>query len=167
MSFLIWKTSIHLQNTNYNIFHEIWELLTLHRQQCNNFKTQKGSNDILNSPCDISGSTVILWSFLSAKNAKITSLFNNFGSFLGLFCFLCRQKVFSKLHIINVEPLMDYFNDVLTTFLCLKHGSFVAVYAGSERFNQIFEFVFRWWTEVLWVWNDMRVTNYCQMFISG
>ncbi len=27
---------------------------------------------------------------------------------------------------------MDYFNDVLTTFLGLKHVSCVAVYAGSE-----------------------------------
>ncbi len=27
---------------------------------------------------------------------------------------------------------MDYFNNVLTTFLGLEHGSCVAVYAGSE-----------------------------------
>ncbi len=27
---------------------------------------------------------------------------------------------------------MDYFNDVFTTFLGLEHGSYVAVYAGSE-----------------------------------
>ncbi len=27
---------------------------------------------------------------------------------------------------------MDYFNDVLTTFPGLEHGSCVAVYAGSE-----------------------------------
>ncbi len=27
---------------------------------------------------------------------------------------------------------MDYFNDVLTTFLGLEHGSRIAVYAASE-----------------------------------
>ncbi len=27
---------------------------------------------------------------------------------------------------------MDYFNDVLTTFLGLEHGSYVAVYVDSE-----------------------------------
>ncbi len=58
--------------------------------------------------------------------------------FLGYFCFLCTQTVFSKIHKINVEPLMDYFNDVLIIFLCLEHGSCVAVYC-----------------------------NYCQKFISG
>ncbi len=37
---------------------------------------------------------------------------------------------------IKIKPLslchMDYFNDVLTTFLGLEHGSYIAVYAGSE-----------------------------------
>ncbi len=28
---------------------------------------------------------------------------------------------------------MDYFNDVLTTFLGLEHVSCIAVYAGSEN----------------------------------
>ncbi len=40
---------------------------------------------------------------------------------------------------IDPEPIyrtalchMDYFNDVLTKFLCLDHGSTLAVYGGSE-----------------------------------
>ncbi len=57
---------------------------------------------------------------------------------------------------------MDYFNDVLTTFLCLERGSSLAVYAGSES-SQISsntsQFVFQRWTKVLQVWNDMRVRN--------
>ncbi len=27
---------------------------------------------------------------------------------------------------------MDYFNDVITTFLCLEHVRFIAIYGGSE-----------------------------------
>ncbi len=27
---------------------------------------------------------------------------------------------------------MDYFSDAFTTFLCLEHNSFLAVYAGLE-----------------------------------
>ncbi len=30
---------------------------------------------------------------------------------------------------------MDYFNNVLTVFLGLEHGSFNAVYAGSESYQ--------------------------------
>ncbi len=61
------------------------------------FKAQKGSKNIdKNSSCDISGSTVILWSYENA------------------FCH------------------MDYFNDVLTSFLVLEHVSCVAVYEASE-----------------------------------
>ncbi len=32
---------------------------------------------------------------------------------------------------------MDYFNDVLTTFLGLEHGGYIAVYAGSESSDLI------------------------------
>ncbi len=34
---------------------------------------------------------------------------------------------------------MDYFNDVLTTFLCLGHGSTLAVYGGSESSLDFFK----------------------------
>ncbi len=57
---------------------------------------------------------------------------------------------------------MDYFNNVLTKFLCLKRGSCVAVYGRSESSqitSKISSFVFRRWTKVLWVCNDMRVIN--------
>ncbi len=30
---------------------------------------------------------------------------------------------------------MDYFNDVLTTFLGLERGSLIAVYAGSKKLS--------------------------------
>ncbi len=51
---------------------------------------------------------------------------------------------------------MDYYNDVLTIFLGLKHGSCVAVYAA------ILIFYLNLCSEderVLRVWNDMRVSN--------
>ncbi len=40
--------------------------------------------------------------------------------------------------------------------------SSVAVYAGSETSqisSKTFEYVFQRWTKVLWVWNDMKVSN--------
>ncbi len=49
---------------------------------------------------------------------------------------------------------MDYFNDVLTTFVGLEHGSYIAVYAGSESSwisSKKSEFVFWRWTKVLQV----------------
>ncbi len=58
--------------------------------------------------------------FFCSKKTEIAILFKN---------------VFSSLSVeITVEPLMsmDYFNDVLTTFLGLERVSCVAVYAGSE-----------------------------------
>ncbi len=55
---------------------------------------------------------------------------------------------------------MDYFNNVLTTFLSLKHGSCVAVYAESFWISsKISQFVFWRWSKFLRVWNDMRVIN--------
>ncbi len=60
---------------------------------------------------------------------------------------------------------MDYFNDVLTTFLGLEPGSCVAVYAGSESswiWSKIA--VSRRWMMVLWVWSDLRVRNLWQNF---
>ncbi len=57
---------------------------------------------------------------------------------------------------------MDYFNDVLTTFLGLACVSCFIDYVGSESSrisSEISSFVFRRWTKILWVWNDMRVSN--------
>ncbi len=65
---------------------------------------------------------------------------------------------FVKLRLNHWFP-MDYFNDVFTTFLGLEHVSCVAVYGGSESSqipSKIFVFVFRRWTKVLRVWNNMR-----------
>ncbi len=45
---------------------------------------------------------------------------------LKLFFFSLHRKII----LVTVEPLINYFNDVLTTFLGL--GSCIAVYAGSE-----------------------------------
>ncbi len=52
------------------------------------------------------------------------------------FVFLYAQKYSRSFHNITFEPLMShelqYFNNVFTTFLDLKCGSSLAVYAGSE-----------------------------------
>ncbi len=48
-----------------------------------------------------------------------------------LLCFLCTQKVFIKLRL-NHWAHMEYFNNILTTFLGLERVSCVAVNAGSE-----------------------------------
>ncbi len=64
------------------------------------------------------------------------------------------SRSFIKLRF-NHRYHMDYFNNVLTAFLDLESGSFVAIYGGSES-SQI--------TKVLWVWNDMKVSNLWQNF---
>ncbi len=51
-----------------------------------------------------------------------------------IFVFFAHKKYsrsFIKLRL-NHWCHMDYFNDVLTTFLALERGSTLAVYAGSE-----------------------------------
>ncbi len=81
-----------------------------------------------------------LWEyFLCTKKTKIT-LFNNFFSSVSLW--------------LNHRCHMDYFIDVLTTFLGLERGSWVDLYGGSESSWISFEFVFWRWTKVLWVWKD-------------
>ncbi len=57
---------------------------------------------------------------------------NNVSAF---FCFLCAQKIFSYLHKLRMNHWchMDYFNDLLATFLDLDRGRILAVYAGSEN----------------------------------
>ncbi len=71
-----------------------------------------------------------------------------------------KKTLFNKLlkHWCHV----DYFKDVLTTFLGLERGSSLAVYAGSEGSrisSKISLFVIWRWTKVLRVWNDMRVST--------
>ncbi len=78
-------------------------------------------------------------------------------------CFCSNQSVN------NVETLsakwwlnpwchMYDFTDLLAMFLDVGRVNNIAVYRRSEssqNASEINEFVFRRWTEVLWVWNDM------------
>ncbi len=50
---------------------------------------------------------------------------------VNFFGFFVHKKYSRSFKNVKVEPLMDYFNDVLTTFWGLKRDSSVAVYAGS------------------------------------
>ncbi len=61
---------------------------------------------------------------------------------------------------------MDYFNDVLTTFLGLERGVLLLSMQGqiSLRFHQ--KYLIQRWTNVLQVWYDMRVIN-DRIFIFG
>ncbi len=57
---------------------------------------------------------------------------------------------------------MDYFNDVLTAFLGFERVRCIDVYVGSESSrisSKISSFVFRRWTKVVQVLNDMSVSN--------
>ncbi len=72
------------------------------------------------------------------------------------------SRRFRKLRL-NHWCHMDYFIDVLTTFLGLESGSYVAVYGGSENSwisSKISWFVFRRWMKVFRVGKDIRVSNY-------
>ncbi len=57
---------------------------------------------------------------------------------------------------------MDNFNYGLTIFPGFDRGSYVAVYWEVRKLldfiKDILICVWRW-TKVLWVWNDMRVSN--------
>jgi len=46
---------------------------------------------------------------------------------------------------------MDYFNDVFTSLPVIVNGGT----ESSQISSKISVFVFRRWTKVLWVWNDM------------
>ncbi len=109
------------------------------------FKAQRGSKDIVKI---VHVSFVVqlkfheaMRIFLCTKKTKIT-LFNNFFSSVSLW--------------LNHWCHMDYFIDVLTTFLGLDRGSWVDLYGGSESSWISFEFVFWRWTKVLWVWKDLK-----------
>ncbi len=85
MSFQTHKTSVHLRNTIKIFLFESESSQTLHRQQgsLHDQGPEKYQDDRQSSPCDISLSTVILWShentFLRKEN-KNTILFHIFIS---------------------------------------------------------------------------------------
>ncbi len=54
---------------------------------------------------------------------------------------------------------MDYFKKVLTTFLGLELGSYVAVYAGLESSRISSKIILICVPKILQVWNDTRVSN--------
>ncbi len=88
--------------------------------------------------------------FLCAKNTKITkiTLYNK------ITVFLLKKKYYHSFIKLRLSHWchMDYFIDVLTTFLGLECVSCVAVYGGSESSRislKIPYFVFWRWTMVL------------------
>ncbi len=57
---------------------------------------------------------------------------------------------------------MDYFNDILSTFLCLERVGCFSVFGGSESCrisSRISSFVFQRWTNILRVWNEMSIND--------
>ncbi len=83
--------------------------------------------------------------FLCTKKTKIMTLFNNFFSSMSVFN-TCSRYTTTRVVLLTKEPAlwrtklqlnhwcyMDYFNDVLTTFLGLERVSYIAVYAGSQK----------------------------------
>ncbi len=91
----------------------------------------------------------------------------------------CKQRI--RIHMLHrlfssVDTLQNgarvppgYFNDVFTTFLSLDCVRILAIYGRARKlseFVKIYEFVFRRWTKVLQVWNNMRVSNNI-IFIFG
>ncbi len=73
------------------------------------------------------------------------------------------SRIFVKFRL-NPWCHMDYFTDLLATFLCVDRGNILAVYGGSEssqNSSKISYFVLQWRTKVLrfgltwgWVIND-------------
>ncbi len=116
--------------------------LTLHRQQQNPHKI-------------VHVTSVVQPQFYTEENTLLKSLF---GFSLSTESFLVASKKLRFNHWCH----MDYLNNFLTTVLGLERFSSIAVYPGSESSrisSQICSFVFRRWTKVLQVWNNMRVSN--------
>ncbi len=94
---------------------------------------------------------------------------NEFLNKVVIFVFFAHKKYscrFIKLQL-NHWCHMDYFDDVLTMFMDLDHVRILASMSGSKsswNSSKISQFVFRRWTKVLQVWNDLRVSNKLQNF---
>ncbi len=211
MSFQTRETSVHLPRA-------LWPSI-----DSNTTEMFPGPENVartsVNSPCDVSGSTVILWSYgntfcsqrknewlystillllipspLSINNACACSPLNvnnvcavpclRIEDSMRMRClyleetgwegeellnkvirFFFANRKYSRSFIkLRLNPWchMDYFNNLLDTFLDLDRVRTLAVYGRSESsriISKISWFVFRSWTKVLWVWNDMRVSN--------
>ncbi len=101
------------------------------------FKAQKGSKDVIKI---VSGSTLMLWSYKNKLwyshecTSKLTWKRRN-GWIKSLFLFSLWKKYsysFIKLRL-NHWCHMDYFNNVLTTFLGLERVSSVAIYESCQK----------------------------------
>jgi len=57
---------------------------------------------------------------------------------------------------------MDYFNNVYYLFLGLESGNNVAVHLGVRKISGLIKKIYICVPnlKVLWVWNDMKVSNY-------
>ncbi len=93
---------------------------------------------------------------MKAKNCWIKSLFFVF------FAPLKYSRSFVKL-MLNHWSHMDYFNDVLTTFLGLEcYVSVVLLSMEGQKALRLHPKYLNLCSEeekVLWVWNDMKVSN--------
>ncbi len=116
------------------------------------FKAQKGSKDIVK----IVHLTACVSRYSRERVSKTDKeekklLIRVFFLIYLFIYFLFAHKNYSRSFItlrLNLWCQMEYFNDVLTTFLGLEQKAL--------GFHQ---FVFQRWTKVLQVWNDMRVSN--------
>ncbi len=102
--------------------------------------------------CDALQNSTIGWSGDKLLNTGVIFVF---------FAHKNYSSSFLKLQL-NQWYHMDYFNDVLATFLSLDRVRILGVYEGSEssrNTSKVYTFVFRRWTKVLPVWNDMGVSN--------
>ncbi len=86
-------------------------------------------------------------------------------------CFVHKKYSLSFINLrLNPWYHMDYFNEVLTTFLGLDRGSYIAVYAGSESSripSKIYLFVLCRQTKVLWVGTTWGWIINDRIFIFG
>ncbi len=155
LSFQTCKTFVHLRNTNEDIFDEILRAFWLFIDSNATDKFLRlYSYDFLwlcSNYDFIQQFFLFLWYAFTRvprmrqeKKLHVTESLNK----VVIFVFFAHKKYsrsFIKLRLNHWCP-MDYFNDVLTTFLGLERGSCSAVYGGSESSrisSKISSFVFR------------------------
>ncbi len=94
------------------------------------------------------------WRYRVTRRRQIVEL----SLFLLFFAHKKYSRSFVKLQL-NPWCHMDYFNDVLATFLSLDRGNVLAVYERVRELSDFIKNIRIGVPKVLQVWNDARINN--------
>ncbi len=111
--------------------------------------------------CLLTVTLIMFWGTLQNGGRRLLMEKNCWINYV-IIVFFAHKKYSCSFVKLRLNPWYHMVSLRITTFLCVDHGSILTVYGGSESsqiLSKIYYFVFQRWTKVLWVWNDMRVSN--------